>query len=314
MAATTGEAVLPILHRLWIYQRERFPLARTAVLLAAFSAASINVSAQLAGRTLPQALAYIVAFVVALILFFQLRACDEIKDADDDRRFRPERPIPRGLVTQRLIVGIAAAGVPVAVLACASLDLRLLVPLAAVWIWMGLMTAEFFVPDWLKARPFLYLVSHMAIMPLIDLFITACEWLTANGRPPAGLWLFLVLSFINGCVLELGRKIYAPVNERTGVETYSSLLGPRHAILLWCTVMIAAFAFLLAVGVAVEAPRIVGAIGSVACLACLAGGWSFLRSPDAVWQKRIDALSGLWVLVCYGSAGLVPIALRGWLA
>ena len=32
------------------------------------------------------------------------------------------------------------------------------------------MTAEFFVPEWLKARPFLYLVSHMAIMPFIDLY------------------------------------------------------------------------------------------------------------------------------------------------
>ena len=35
----------PVLRRLWIYQRERFPLSRTALLLAVFSAASINVSA-----------------------------------------------------------------------------------------------------------------------------------------------------------------------------------------------------------------------------------------------------------------------------
>ena len=132
----------------------------------------------------------------------------------------------------------------------------------------GVLTIEFFVPDWLKERPFLYLVWHMAIMPLIDLFITACEWLVANGRPPAGLWLFLILSFINGCVLEIGRKIYAPVNERNGVETYSSILGPRQVTLLWCASVLVAFAFLLAVGVAVGALRII--VGLAAAIGLLA--------------------------------------------
>ncbi len=113
-----------------------------------------------------------------------------------------------GLSVLRLIVGIAVAAIPVALAATFALDPRLVAPLALVWLWMALMTAEFFAPQWLKARPFLYLVSHMLIMPLIDLFVTACEWLTASGHPPGALWLFLVLSFLNGCVLEIGRKIY----------------------------------------------------------------------------------------------------------
>src|SRR5580700_9637550 len=182
---TSLEATLSIGRRLWIYQRERFPVLRTALLLAVFTAASINVSAHLAGRPLPGWGSYAVAFLVALTFFFQLRACDEIKDAEDDRRYRPERPIPRGLVSLRLIVGIGIAAVPIATAATAVLDLRLLGPLALVWLWLALMTAEFFVPAWLKARPFLYLVSHMLIMPLIDFFVTGCEWLKVGGGPPA---------------------------------------------------------------------------------------------------------------------------------
>jgi hypothetical protein len=46
---------------------------------------------------------------------------------------------------------------------------------------MAVMTKEFFVPEWLKKRPIVYMVSHMAIMPLIDLYATACDWL-AGGR------------------------------------------------------------------------------------------------------------------------------------
>jgi 4-hydroxybenzoate polyprenyltransferase len=305
-----SEADLSVLQRLWIYQRERIPLGKTAVLLAVFSAASINVSAQLAGRALPDWGAYAVAFVVGLIFFFQLRACDEVKDADDDRRYRPERPVPRGLVTLKLIVGLALAAVPLAVVVTALRDPWLLLPLALTWVWMALMAVEFLAPHWLKAHPFVYLVSHMLIMPLIDLFVTATEWLARAGSPPAGLWLFLLLSFANGCVLEIGRKIYAPESERPGVETYSALLGPRHATMLWSAALVAAFALLVAVGFAIGSPRLVGSVGLVALAACLFGAWTFLRAPGARAQKQLDTLSGLWVLICYGVAGFGHLLLR----
>ena len=55
--------------------------------------------------------------------------------------------------------------------------------LLAVWLWFALMTKEFFAAQWLKARPILYLVSHMAILPLIDLMLTSLEWAGwNNGR------------------------------------------------------------------------------------------------------------------------------------
>ena len=70
------------------------------------------------------------------------------------------------------------------------------------------MREEFFVKRWLKARPILYMVSHMAIMPLVDLYATACDWAPlGNARPPRGLLWFLVVSLFNGMVVEIGRKI-----------------------------------------------------------------------------------------------------------
>jgi hypothetical protein len=305
-----SEATFSVGSRLWIYQRERFPLLRTAPLVLVFTAASITLSAELAGRSLPGWPTYLIAFVICLSFFFQLRVCDEIKDLDDDRLYRPQRPIPRGLVDLRLIVRIGLAAMPVAIVLVAWLDLRLLWLLALVWLWLGLMTAEFFVPRWLKARPFVYLVSHMLIMPLIDLFVTACEWLPNGGVPAAGVWLFLTLSFLNGTVLEIGRKLYAPENEVQGVETYSALLGPTRAVVLWCAVVVAACALLIAVGVAAGVPGIVGLVGLLGLAACLAAGWSYLRVPSPAGQARLDAVSGLWVLVCYSAAGFAPLVLR----
>jgi 4-hydroxybenzoate polyprenyltransferase len=297
--------------RLWIYQAERLPVLRTGILLAAFSAASINVSALLGHRALPGLPTYVLAFAVLFVFFFQLRACDEVKDADEDRRYRPERPIPRGLVSLRLIVGIACAMVPVAVVMTWSLSVWLLAPLAAVWLWLALMTAEFGVPVWLKARPLAYLGSHMLIMPLMDLFVTAAEWLVRDGAPPIGLSLFLGLSFVNGCVLEIGRKLYAPQSERVGVETYTATLGLQTAVNLWIGCLTASLALLAAVGFAVAAPRAVLAVGLFAFAATLALAIRFKASPTAALQKLIDTAAGLWVFVCYMAAGFLPLLVHG---
>ncbi|MCY6383003.1 UbiA family prenyltransferase [Hoeflea prorocentri] len=301
---------MPLLRRLWIYQRERIPLFKTAVLLAVFSAASVNVSALLAGRPFPHWAAYATAFAISLIVFMQLRACDEYKDGPDDQRFRPERPIPRGLVSLRLILTIGAALVPVAVFVAWLYFPPLIVLLALVWVWLALMTVEFFVPDWLKARPILYLVSHMAIMPLLDLFVTGVEWLPAGGGPAAALFLFLLLSFVNGCVLEIGRKTWAPENEREGVETYSNLWGVRRAVTVW--IAITGFSFVLLVGVGFATGHVVAT--AIPGLAMLVWAWTVAfamrNAPDGKHQAKLDTVSGLWVFVCYSAAGFSPLAAK----
>jgi 4-hydroxybenzoate polyprenyltransferase len=161
---------------LWTYQKERFPLAKTVPLLAVFSAASLCASAEMAGRPLPEAWAFVAAFMAAMMLFFQMRVCDEYKDLDDDRRYRPHRPIPRGLVSLRQIIALGLASLPVTALAVWLWHPPAFWLLALVWLWLAAMTAEFGVAAWLKARPLLYLVSHMAIMPLIDLLSMAACW------------------------------------------------------------------------------------------------------------------------------------------
>ncbi len=293
--------------RLWIYQKERFPLIKTLPLLAVFSAASINVSAMMAGRDLPGWGTYAAGLALALILFFQMRVCDENKDLEDDTRYRPERPIPRGLVSLRLITGLGLLTVPLAVLVAWSTSVLWL--LAIVWIWLAAMTFEFGAPTWLKARPVLYLLSHMAIMPLIDLLLTGLEW-TGTGPAP-DLWLFLALSFVNGCVLELGRKIWAPTAEREGVETYSGLWGPRRATQIWVGLLLLAFGLLLGVGLSLGTVWPMAIAGGLGLAACLMVAGRYLRNPDEKAQAQVDMMAGFWVLICYGSAGFLSLLAGG---
>lgn len=298
--------------RLRVYQAERFPLGKTALLVAVFSAASLSVSAHLAGRPLPGLGAYAAGVFCALVLFFQMRAADEVKDHDDDCRYRPERPIPRGLVSLRLIVGIALGLGPLAALAAWVVGPVPLALLFATWLWLALMSLEFGARDWLRARMLVYLVSHMAIMPLIDLFLTSLEWARA-GHPHPALALFLGLSFVNGCVLEIGRKTWASEAEREGVESYSSLWGPGRSALIWAGLVAAAGLLLALLGLVLSPALgfVFALVGAVGAMGALGLAWRFGRAPDPGLQKALDAGSGLWVLACYGAAGFLPMLIGG---
>ena len=293
--------------RLWTYQAERFPLFKTALLVLFFTAATISVSATLAGRALPNWTVFAGVWFCVLILFFQMRVADEFKDYEVDLAYRPERAVPRGLVTRRLLAWLAVFFGGLALFVTGLISFKLIWPLLAVWLWLGLMSFEFFVPDWLKSRPLIYLISHMAIMPLIDFYVSAAEWLDYGDKPGLGLYLFYALSFLNGCVLEFGRKIWAPENEREGVETYSASYGPKRAVTAWAMACILAAVTLLCVSyflgtwlwVLLPTVLILGGLLKLA--------FDFASDPTAKRQKWLDTASGLWVLSAYGLAGFVPL-------
>jgi 4-hydroxybenzoate polyprenyltransferase len=182
--------------------------------------------------------------------------------------------------------------------------------LLVTWTYLALMTREFFCRDWLKARPLLYLWSHMFIMPLVDLYATACDWVPAGHGLPSGLGWFLVVSYCNGLSLELGRKIRAPRDEEPGVETYSVLWGrPRATLAWWSTLALTAFAACAA------AARIDALLPAalVLCVALVTAAFfarAFLRSPDTRAAKRIETFGGLWTMLLYLSLGALPLLLR----
>lgn len=293
------------MNRWWIYQRERFPVLAHGPLIAAFSVCAVSFSALLRDAPVPGWQMFATAFGVCLLMFLQLRIADEFKDAGEDARWRPYRPVPRGLVTLgELRVVFLGAAVVQSVLV-AALDVRLFWVLGIAWAYLGLMCVEFFARDWLKKRPMVYLISHMGIMPLVDFFGTACEWLPRAGAAPSGLGWFLAASFFNGIGIEVGRKLRQPADEEYGVETYSRLWGMRGGLWVWLAALVATFACacLAAAAIGFAMPVAVGLL-LVAGVAAVAGG----RYLKGSWNgKRLEAVSALWTLVLYLMLGLVPL-------
>jgi 4-hydroxybenzoate polyprenyltransferase len=301
-------------NRWWVYQRERFPVLAHGPVILAFSLSAIAYSALLRGaNSFPGWKPCFVAFVSSFLSFLQLRIADEFKDFDEDSRYRPYRPVPRGLISLRDLAWVWMGCIVVQLALCLWLSPRNLWLLAATWLYLGLMTKEFFARRWLKARPVVYMVSHMAIMPLVDFYATACDWAPAGyAHPPRGLLWFLLVSFCNGMVVEIGRKIRSPQDEERGVETYSVLWGARRAVVLWLAMMAATagLACIAARGVRFDAP--VFAILASIVLVAVALGIRFLRAHSTGAGKQLETMAGAWCLVLYLSLGAVPLAIQHW--
>ncbi len=298
--------------RWWIYQRERFPLAAHGPLVIVFCASVMSFSAlQQNPPRLPGALQLGGAIVTALVLFFQLRVADEFKDAEIDARFRPQRPVPRGLVALDELAAWAIAAAVLQFFIALALDVGLVPLLVGMWIYLGLMTREFFVPEWLRRRPVVYLLSHMLIMPMIAFYVSAFDWLCMGNDPPEGLGWLLLVSFFTGLALELGRKIKAPPNERPGVETYSALWGPTASVWIWLASIAAAAACSVAALPYLDAAPIYPIVAGSLPIAALATAAPLLVRASRERgnaDRGIEPASGLVTLtlyLCLGPAQLL---------
>jgi hypothetical protein len=298
-------------NRWWVYQRERFPLVGHGLLIAAFSFSAVSFSWLLRGGAgWPSTTAAVTAFVTSLLLFLQLRIADEFKDFEDDSRYQPYRPVPRGLVKleELRLVGLAAAAVQL------FLALRLSWPMAGwlllTWVYLALMTREFFARTWLRSRPITYLWTHMLIIPLADFYATACDWQSVGASPPPGLFWFIGVSFFNGVALELGRKIRAPADEEAGVRTYSSLWGRRAAVTAWVGALLATGSCALLASARIRFLWPMGMLLGALLVGAVILAGRFLFQPVSGRARLLEQFSGVWTLALYLNLGLVPLLWR----
>lgn len=293
------------MHKWWTYQKERFPLFKNGLLVLAFSGSAITYSA-LATDTKIMWWSCLVAFISCLLFFLQLRIADEFKDAEEDAQYRPYRPVPRGLIklSELRLVFILCALIQLGL--ALTVSPYLLITLGISWIYLALMSKEFFVREWITARPITYLWTHMLIMPLIDLYATSCQWLPAGEKPWLGLTFFLVASFGNGLVIEIGRKLRLPKNEERGVPTYSKLWGLQKALWVWIFCLFLTMVFgCLASSLINALPLTLGTLMTlfvIALVLCL--------NPKFHADKRFETFSGIWTLGLYLNLGIIPAIVR----
>lgn len=300
-----------LLQRLNIYQKERFPLLGHGVLVTAFSFSAISYSRISRGAEGFVSLdKFLVAIFTTVTLFLLVRILDEFKDAEDDEKYRRELPVPRGVVS---FSELRTLGILVAVTQIIINGLffpRMLLMYGGVVLYLALMTKEFFIADWLKKHQFWYVTSHMFIIPFIDVYASGFDWFLAGVSAPFGLLFFFAVSYMNGIVLEVGRKIKAPEEEAEGVLTYSVMLGKNKAVGLWTAVLLLTLGFSFAAAYYAGYDWIIYGILTLLFLLCFSSGMLFLTKPVPKRAKLVETGSALWTVGMYLCLGAGPMISR----
>jgi len=284
--------------RLVEFVRERFPPAIYGPLIAVFTAAAFVPTVGHAPDGF-DAGRYVVAALAVGAAFLHLRIADELKDVEVDRLGRPERPLPRGLVSARelrvVAIVVLALGVGLAGLIGASA----LAAFAAAAVFIALADFDFGIGRIVHGNLLVYALAHSPTVPLLLVFAA----LAGDPAPRSELPWLIALAWSLGLGLEFARKTRPAGDERPFVETYSQQLGHRGASLL--TGLMLTLAALAAVGHAAT----IGAMGvaAVALAAALVIGVGTIVLAGRFGQRAIEAAAnaaGL-LLLCTPILGTV---------
>ncbi len=218
----------------WLqFAKERFPLVEHGVMLGFFTLGNFMVALNFSGVDPAGVfLEGFVLFIVTFLFFFRLRCFDEVKDYEVDLEQNPTRPLARGLLSvyaaKKMI--FLLAGVESFLMFWFFFDSFFVYALALVYSF--LMYKEFFVGDLLRPQLTLYAVFHTFVSVMVGLFIVAGALGYSFSELPVGLVVFSLTNWALFNLFEFARKTFSPLEERAGVDTYSSLFGPKGAAAL----------------------------------------------------------------------------------
>lgn len=295
--------------RFWKYLNERFPVLGHGLLVTAFSFSAISYSRICRGeRGFIDLKTFFAGMVTTVGLFFLVRIFDEFKDKEEDAQFRKHLPVPRGLVSLKELALVGSIAFLLQLIINIVFIPNMLVIYGIVFAYLLLMGKEFFIPEWLKKHHFWYVVSHMLIIPLIDTYASGLDWFLEKESAPFGLLFFFIISFLNGVVLEVGRKIKTPENEE--INTYSTKIGAKNATLLWVLMLLLTYIFSLIASHYANYGYIGMIILSGFFVSCCTIGFVFLKNQTKRNAKFIEYASAFWTIAMYLTLGGVPMLLQ----
>ena len=290
------------------YQKERFPLLQHGLLITAFGFSALSYSLLCRNKDFISAGHFIAGILILIGIFYLLRVFDEHKDAEEDKQNRSHLPVPRGLVSLQELRWTAYITIGFQALLLLFFFPKMIVLYLLVMAYMWLMGKEFFVAEWLKKRPFIYAASHMLIIPLADIFAGGIDWYLADGEMPEQMMYFFILSFFNGIVLEIGRKLKVPDNEE--VNSYSFAYGARPAAVFWLSMLILTWILSLVTIYVAKLPLFYVLGLSLFLPVGVFAVRNYLKDRTVRSSKFLENLSGLWTLSMYLCVGGIPMLVQ----
>ena len=216
------------------YFRERFPLPAVLILGLGTAIYMVAVCSPAQPDSVTFSLTGLAALAFTSFLLRQ-RVMDEFKDRGHDDLNYPDRPVQRGAISIKNLVGLG--------LAAFALELSSVISIAAIsshWqsvyyylavIAFSLLTSrEFFIPNWLNRHFTTYYISHQLIFVFFILWAFSIFDTKAELRLVAGAFSFIFIM----ASLEIMRKYEIRTNSAGDVvkDTYLAVWGKTQTNLV----------------------------------------------------------------------------------
>ena len=317
-----------------IYLNERFPLGKNSIFVLIFTLSGYIYTGLLYNSKIinqifskeikvPMPWHKIAAlFIIIFMFFLQLRITDEFKDYEEDLKYRAYRPVQRGVVTLKALGKIGIATVIIQIILAYIIDFKIIYFMIIVWFYMFLMAKEFFIKEWLTKRILIYALSHVVIMIFITLVIVnatqyiilgeaeniikfgALQWYRHNID--IALIPLFTLNYLNGIVLEIGRKTRRADEEEHGVQTYSKLWGKKKAVVI-LSLLFAVEYFLVILGLSYTYEKYLLLSRLVLLIILIISIYFMIKFlKKDLSGKIVESVSGLWIVFSSMGLGLLP--------
>ena len=313
-----------------IYLNERFPLGKNSFFVFIFTLSGYIYTSLLYNSKIMYLFTngvkigifqykVIALFIIIFMFFFQLRITDEFKDYEEDLKYRAYRPVQRGIISLKTLGKIGIATVTIQIILAHVIDPEIIYFMIFVWIYMFLMAKEFFIKKWLTKRILIYALSHVVIMVFITLVIVeATQYIVPKNifdvfilqryrhNIDFALIPLFTLNYLNGIVLEIGRKTRRADEEEHGVQTYSKLWGRKKAVVILSLLFVIEY-FLVILGLAHTYEKYFF-FGRLTLFVLLIVSIYFMVKflKKDLSGKIVETVSGLWIIFSSVSLGLLP--------
>ena len=324
------KSIIQYIKNFKIYLNERFPLGKNSFFVLIFTLSGYIYTSLLYNSKIMYLFTngvkigifqykIIALFIIIFMFFLQLRITDEFKDYEEDLKYRAYRPVQRGIISLKTLGKIGIATVIIQIMLAHVIDPEIIYFMIFVWIYMFLMAKEFFIKKWLTKRILIYALSHVVIMVFITLVIVeATQYIVPKNifdvfilqrykhNVDFALIPLFALNYLNGIVLEIGRKTRKADEEEHGVQTYSKLWGRKKAVIVLSLLFIIEYFFVI-LGLAHTYEKYFF-FGGLTLLVILVVSIYFMIKflKKDLSGKIVETVSGLWIIFSSMSMGLLP--------
>ena len=324
------KSIIQYIKNFKIYLNERFPLGKNSFFVLIFTLSGYIYTSLLYNSKIMYLFTngvkigifqykIIALFIIIFMFFLQLRITDEFKDYEEDLKYRAYRPVQRGIISLKTLGKIGITTVIIQIMLAHVIDPEIIYFMIFVWIYMFLMAKEFFIKKWLTKRILIYALSHVVIMVFITLVIVeATQYIVPKNifdvfilqryrhNIDFALIPLFALNYLNGIVLEIGRKTRRADEEEHGVQTYSKLWGRKKAVVILSLLFIIEY-FLVILGLAHTYEKYFF-FGGLTLLVILIVSIYFMVKflKKNLSGKIVETVSGLWIIFSSMSLGLLP--------